>query len=190
MKNICVYGDSLVYGMGDITEGGWVTRLKNQLQNPELKFWNFGIPGDTSQDLLNRLEDDIERKKPDIAIIFIGANDTQYNTDKNKTLIPPVDYKQNLEKILKILQQHTKEITFTGLPRMNDDITTTWHYLHFCNKNLAKYDEIIKEFCKENNLQYIPLKDVLNVGDLDDGAHPNAQGYQKIADEIEKSLDF
>ncbi len=190
MKNICVYGDSLVYGMGDTTEGGWVTRLENKLNNPELKFWNFGIPGDTSQDLLNRLEEDIKTKKPDMALVFIGANDTQYNNIKEKTLISPTDYRQNLEKILKIIKQHTKEVIFIGLPRMDDKITTTWHYLHFCNENLAKYDGVIKKFCEENNLKYISLSDTIDISDLSDGAHPNAQGYQKITDKIEQGLDF
>src|SRR3989344_4142587 len=174
IKTISVFGDSLVYGMGDSLDGGWVTRVQHKIKGKN-KFLNFGIPGDTSKDLLERIDEELSESKPGTVIVFIGANDSQY--------------KNNLEKIVEKIKKYTNEIIFIGLPKMNDDITTDWHYIYnFCNNNLQKYDAIIKNFCKENSFKYIRLFDLLEESDLDDGAHPNSKGYEKIADRIEVSL--
>ncbi|MBU4480107.1 hypothetical protein KKG48_01520 [Patescibacteria group bacterium] len=191
MKNISVFGDSLVYGTDDDgKKGGWVIRLQNKAGEKN-RFWNFGICGDTSTNLLKRIEKNCEEKNPDIAMVFIGANDSQYKTEKENTLVNIEDYKNNLEEILKILNKYTQKIIFIGLPKMNDGITTNWNYkYYFCNENLKKYDDEIKKFCEKNNLKYIHIFDVLNENDLSDGAHPNSIGYEKIADKIYKSVVF
>jgi len=73
---------------------------------------------------------------------------------------------------------------------MNESITTNWHYIYnFCNKNLKKYDKVLKQFCKENNFSYIYLFDLLNISNLSDGAHPNFNGYEKIADKVKEFLE-
>jgi len=71
IKTISVFGDSLVYGMGDSHEGGWVSILQKKMKD-DFIFWNFGIPGDTSKDLLGRIEEELKNKKADVVIIFIG----------------------------------------------------------------------------------------------------------------------
>ena len=188
IKTISVFGDSLVYGMGDSLDGGWVTRVQHKIKGKN-KFLNFGIPGDTSKDLLERIDEELSESKPGTVIVFIGANDSQYKNSPENTLINIEQYKNNLEKIVEKIKKYKNEIIFIGLPKMNDDITTDWHYIYnFCNNNLQKYDAIIKNFCKENSFKYIRLFDLLEESDLDDGAHPNSKGYEKIADRIEVSL--
>jgi len=191
MKNICVFGDSLVYGLGDVIEGGWVTRLEKKINSNKLKFFNFGIPGDTSRDLLNRISDEIKILNPDMIIVFIGANDSSYYTKTEETLISQDEYKKNIQKIFSISKKYTSNIIFLGLPRMDDSITTKWNFkTHFCNKNLSIFDNIIKNFCKENKIKYIPTKKAFNKKLLTDGAHPNPKGYHKLMNLIEKEINF
>ena len=65
LKTICVFGDSLVYGVGDSQEGGWVSRLQSKLKE-KYNLRNYGIPGDHSGDLLERIDEECKEKKPDI----------------------------------------------------------------------------------------------------------------------------
>lgn len=189
IKTISVFGDSLVYGMGDSHEGGWVSILQKKMKD-DFIFWNFGIPGDTSKDLLGRIEEELKNKKADVVIIFIGANDSQYKNESSNTLIPQEQYKKNLKEISNFVKIYTDKIIFIGLTNMNESITTNWHYIYnFCNKNLKKYDKVLKQFCKENNFSYIYLFDLLNISNLSDGAHPNFNGYEKIADKVKEFLE-
>ena len=190
MKNIYVFGDSLVYGQGDLIPGGWVTRLQKKL-GESFNFKNFGIPGDTSEDLLNKLEYNLKNTKPDLIIISIGANDSQYKKDKNKTLTSAEQFKKNLNSILKITKKYSNNIIFIGVPCMDDTITTCWHYLYFfCNENILKFNKIIKNFCVSNNIKYVDIYNSIKPEDLSDGAHPNPNGYQKISEKIEQAIDF
>ena len=187
-KTIYVFGDSLVYGVGDSQEGGWVSRLQSKLKE-KYNLRNYGIPGDHSGDLLERINEECKEKKPDIIIFSIGANDSQYKEKKEVNFIKLKTFKENLGKLFTYAKKITPEIIFVGLPRMNDSVTTKWNFAwHFCNKNLEKYDSEIKNFCEKNNLQYIPIYDLMGKGDLSDGAHPNNEGYKKIAERIQTFL--
>jgi len=192
MKNICIFGDSLVYGQGDSKEGGWVNRLQYKIKG-KTKFWNFGIPGDTSVDLLKRLEGELKEKNPDVVFVGIGANDSQYKKgmSENKTLIDLKNYVKNLKIISESIKKYTNDIIFIGIPNMNDSITKNWSYrYHFCNKNIETYNNELENFCKENNFTYIDIFGLLDESNLSDGAHPNSIGYEKIANEIYKNLGF
>ena len=189
VKIISVFGDSLVYGIGDSCDGGWVSRLQEKMKDNFI-FWNFGIPGDTSKDLVKRIERELMSKKADIVIIFIGVNDSQYKNKSNNTLISQKQYKKNLKKLSDFVKIYTDKIIFIGLPKMDESITTNWHYIYnLCNENLKKYDMMLKQFCEENNFLYIPLFNLLNTSDLSDGAHPNSNGYKKITNRVKKFLE-
>ncbi|MBU1557480.1 hypothetical protein KKC45_00790 [Patescibacteria group bacterium] len=191
MKQISIYifGDSLVYGQGDTQPGGWVNRLQEKL-GTDYGLRNFGVPGDTSKDLLNRIENQLGSSRPNLIIISIGANDTQYSENPNETLISQDQFKKNLEEILQISRNHSAKIIFVGIPQMNDSITTNWHYLHFCNKDILKFNKEIKKFCKENDLQFVDIFGITKPEDLSDGAHPNSSGYEKIMEKIYEDIDF
>ncbi|MBC8228716.1 hypothetical protein H8E77_04100, partial [bacterium] len=86
-KVIVAIGDSITQGDTQFTllehrntiQGGWVTRLRNRLQEyfpDEYEVINRGINGDNVQGVLNRLNRDVISKQPSIVIIGIGTNDT------------------------------------------------------------------------------------------------------------------
>jgi len=47
-------------------------------------------------------------------------------------------------------------------------------------KNTIAYNDVIKTFCKQNNILFIDVIDVLTNKDLEDGIHPTAEGHEKI----------
>ena len=59
-----------------------------------------------------------------------------------------------------------------------------------------KMQELIEEYCKENDVVYINMYDKLldeegnfNKEYTNDGLHPNEDGYKKITEILEKYLD-
>ena len=189
IKTICVFGDSLVYGMGDSQEGGWVSRLQKKLGD-NFKLWNYGIPGDNSFDLVERFDRDCEKKNPSIIIFMIGVNDSQYIKKEEETLVNLEYFRNNLEILTKKAKKYTDKIIFVGLPNVDESVTTNWNFAgYFCNMNLIKYDNEIKKICEKNDLNYIHIFGLLKVDyDLSDGAHPNSCGYQKITDAVLKHI--
>ena len=52
-----------------------------------------------------------------------------------------------------------------------------------------KYDSIIKFVCKEENVGFIPLIDLMNDSLLFDGLHPNTKGHELIFDRVLEYLN-
>ena len=97
MTRIMVFGASTTYGKCD-PDGGWVGRLRKyidqQAENIDLNsVFNLGISGDTTEDVLKRLEFETKQRIKEgdelIFIFGIGANDTQFLHDKQITKISP-----------------------------------------------------------------------------------------------------
>jgi acyl-CoA thioesterase-1 len=71
--NVLVFGDSLSAAYGLRKEDGWVYLLQQQL--PEHTFINASISGETSGNGLLRLPAELQKQKPDVLVIELGAND-------------------------------------------------------------------------------------------------------------------
>lgn len=57
MFGILCFGDSITVGRGELPNIGWVGRLKNEVEGRECRsVYALGIPGDTSKDLLQRMD--------------------------------------------------------------------------------------------------------------------------------------
>lgn len=69
---ICVFGDSIARGEGDVL-GGWVSRLDVSLKG-KVVIHNFGVSGAVSADTMTLLEKKVRIQKPDVIIIAIGCN--------------------------------------------------------------------------------------------------------------------
>ena len=70
MFSILAFGDSITYGLGATRYIGWAEQLKKYFQTEEYNYlYNLGIPGDTSADLLERIEIEanarIDYKRPE-----------------------------------------------------------------------------------------------------------------------------
>lgn len=85
-KNISIVavGDSLTQGVGDSKSvgGGYVTRLTKKVQdkyNVKTESHNYGVSGDTSQQIMARIRSDAKMHqdlpKADIITITVGGND-------------------------------------------------------------------------------------------------------------------
>ena len=60
--------------------------------------------------------------------------------------------------------------------------------IYYNNKNIKEYNALTKKIADDNNLLYIDIFNLLKEDDLDDGLHPNAQGHQKMFEQIKEQL--
>ncbi|MDE1856071.1 MAG: hypothetical protein KGH49_02440 [Candidatus Micrarchaeota archaeon] len=197
---ILVFGDSITYGAWDI-EGGWVARLRRELDARQLKHpneyytvYNLGISGDTTTDLLKRfwqeatasyrIED--ENESGEAMIIFdIGTNDFSVLSG-----VPKANYKefeQNLRKLSKLAKKLAQRVIFIGRIPCDEEKTmpVSWDpNLCYNNKSSKECDLAIKKFCKANKLEFVDVFDKFAASNykklLEDGLHPNSKGHKLI----------
>ena len=185
-----IFGDSIVFGAYDKKEGGWADRLKKHFlnSNTDVDIYNFGVSGDTTKLLLQRFEVECNSIEPDGIIISMGINDSAVIWTKN--WVSPEKYEKNLKELYNKAKKFTNKVIFVGLTRVDETKTQPipWDTEKSYNeKNVLKYNQIVKLFCKKNKILFIDMHNNLNKEDLEDGVHPNSKGHEKI---FKKVKDF
>ena len=174
---IALLGDSLMAGYGLDEEFHLSTVLEKSLieKGFDVNVINASVSGDTTYGGLNRLNWLLERNNLDIVILCLGANDMLRG-------INPVIIRQNLNKILEILQQKNIKVVLAGI---------------LSQESLGKeyknnFDKIYPELAKKFKISFLPfllegvaLKPEYN---LNDGKHPNNKGIKIMSQNLEKKL--
>ncbi len=208
---IVAIGDSItqadthwtVQGHKNTIQGGWVTRLKNLLEEGfpnEYDVINKGINGDTALGVLNRLDRDVVRLRPDIVIIGIGTNDifAKLSADPNSTL---GSYQTTITRIYNKLQ-----LDLPDTPVFIMGMTTSLRkYAHMrvgyflpqqkiVQSVFNDYNNILKKLTRGFGSFYIDLSSQWP-GDVEeswrfyaDGIHPNNVGYDLMTEILYDTL--
>ena len=136
---------------------------------------NGSISGSTSLDGLDRIKETLSELDIDLVILGLGANDMLRKINPKQT-------EQNLEKIIKIIQDENVNIILTGM------VASPTNGLGY----KKKFDKTFPNLAKKYDIQLIPflldgvaLKPELN---LSDGMHPNEKGVLIISETIKKSV--
>ena len=168
---ILVMGDSLSAAHGIELEQGWVNLLQNKLieNQSEKRSWqiiNASVSGETTAGGLARLPGLLERHKPQLCIIELGANDGLRGMQiKNM--------QKNLDNMIKQCKQYG-EVLLLGmrLPPNYGKIYT------------SAFEQSYEDLAKENEIPFVPffLKGFADDQKffLPDGFHPNAVAQEKI----------
>lgn len=203
MAQVFVFGDSLVFGFWD-REGGWVDRLKVQIAKKSLEsnldnycpVYNLGIPGDTSQDLLERFEFEINQRQngfeKSVLIFGIGGNDSQRIISEGVHKVSPETFAINISKLIKLAKRYSEKIVFVGLIPVDESRTDPLFWMpdrSYKNNYIRQYNEILRRSCLENQVHFIDLFDTFltdyYAGFLEDGLHPTSEGHKKILQLVE-----
>ena len=176
-QKIVLFGDSLMSGYGLEKKFHLSSILEKNLTNSgfDVNVINASVSGDTTSGGLNRLNWLLEKREIDIVVLCLGANDMLRG-------IEPSIIKQNLDKILKILQKKKIKVLLAGM--LSQEI--------FGVEYKNKFDSIYPELAKKFQISFLPflldgvaLKPELN---LSDGKHPNSKGIYQISKNLEKKL--
>ncbi|TKC19589.1 GDSL family lipase [Robertmurraya kyonggiensis] len=194
-------GDSLTQGVGDSTKrGGYLPYLEERLEQEkgikDATIYNYGVSGNRTSQVLNRLKNQEVKgaiQKADIVLITTGGNDVMKVVKENFPELnlrdfdrELISYEKNLTSVFDTIRKENPDVTigliglynpfytlFADVKEM-ELVTAKWNQVS--QNVLARYDnslfvgiaEIFKE--SEENLLYT------------DYFHPNDKGYQLMAD--------
>ena len=192
--NILIFGDSITWGAYDPEQGGWATRLRNYFeeQDNDVAVYNLGISGDTTADLLARIEVEAKSREPNLIIFAIGINDAQFIHSTNGLRVSLDEFQQNLAKLLALAKKFTNKVVFVGLTKVDESKTAPipWNTAKsYTNENIERLDNVIKKFCEDTKLKFIPMESIVGNDDLIDGLHPNTKGHIKIFNQMKSEIE-
>jgi acyl-CoA thioesterase-1 len=174
---IVAMGDSLTEGLGVPEDHAYPAVLERNLQKAghPVKVINAGISGETSAGALSRTEW-ILRLNPDILILETGANDGFRGVE-------PEAIKKNIAAIIRILQKRDVVVVLAGMQmvkNLGEDYTRAFADVY---PTLAvDFDVVFIPFILEG----VAGDPALN---REDGIHPNADGYRKVADHVQPYVE-
>jgi lysophospholipase L1-like esterase len=197
MSKIIIFGNSIAYGAWDL-EGGWVDRLRKDShkkvieEKKDISVYNRSISGAITQDVVDRFESEIKpiiRNEDTIVIFATGINDSIWMNNENKWRVSQEEFRNNLQKLIDLAKNHTKNIIYLGLTKTHDGDPITWATdKSYKEERVNLFNEILKEISEKNNISFLNLIDVLEVEDLADCVHPNTQGHEKIFKKVKEFL--
>ena len=170
---ILVLGDSLGAGYGIPVERGWVSLLQLRLAERGFphRVVNASISGDTTSGGLSRLPAALERDRPAIVLLELGANDGLGGQ-------PLMTMSHNLARMIELSQQSGARAVLAEMR-----IPPNYGPLY-----AQKFQTTFGELAKRYDIPLIPflLDGVAGHPALiqDDGLHPRAEAQQRILDNV------
>ena len=179
---IVALGDSVTYGYG--VQDGYVTKwkrlLKQEFPQATINMINAGVSGDTSVMGLERREEDVISRNPDLVTVCFGLNDMKIQMSLE-------EFRTNMVEIVHHLKQETSAEIWL--------LTTNPTYQSPGNYLVSKYNQVTREVAKAEKIGLIdiwkawkkhydgnaPGSDLLL-----DIAHPTEKGHEIFATELMK----
>jgi acyl-CoA thioesterase-1 len=176
MKQIIFFGDSLTagYGLRSAATESFPALLQQKINQSGFPYQiiNAGISGDTTQSALYRLEN-ILRSPVAIFILALGANDMIRSHS-------PAATAANLEKIIHRVKETNPQVKLALLGME----LPSW----ITQSRAEPYRKLYRGLAEKYGMNYLPflLEGVAGKPELNmpDGLHPNATGYQIIAERV------
>lgn len=128
----------------------YVETLRRRHTGDGYEFVNAGSNGDTSRDLLERL-DEIVACRPDAVTILVGTNDAR---DDSTT---PQELRATMDAILARIQDETDaRIAVLSLPPQGEDLTSAR------NRRVTRFNRALEGSARANGASYLPLYEALS----------------------------
>ncbi len=172
-RTIMVFGDSLSAGYGLASGQGWVSLLAGRLERSGLpwRVVNASVSGETTAGALRRLPEDLERHRPAIVVIELGANDALRGQ-------PIAQIRDNLERMVETVRKAHAVPVLVGL-------------MIPPNYGIDYADEFRNVYARVAAARHVPLVPFLLAGVADkpelfqaDQLHPVASAQPRILDNV------
>ncbi|GAB3099214.1 arylesterase [Aestuariicella hydrocarbonica] len=174
---ILILGDSLSAGYGIDESAGWVSLLRQRLEEQQipLEVINASVSGETTSGGVNRLPRLLEEIQPRIVIIELGGNDGLRG-------YPIPSMRNNLQKTIDLSRSQNADILLVGMlippnygPRYSHLFSESYPLLADKNQ-VAVVPFILEGIATQPHLMQ------------QDGIHPTAEGQPRMLDNVWEEL--
>ncbi|MBI5781821.1 MAG: arylesterase [Rhodocyclales bacterium] len=171
---ILVFGDSLSAGYGLPPKSGWPHLLQRQLDALEPgahRVIDASASGETTAGGVSRLPRLLERHRPDVVVLALGANDGLRG-------LPPQAMQANLERMILMAKQTGCEVVLVGMrlpPNLGPEYT-------------AEFEAVYPRLAARYPVHFVPF--LLEAIALDpdafqeDGLHPVQEAVPKLLETV------
>jgi len=169
-KTVAFLGSSSTAGKGQAFD--WIGELRKRPRNCCYDFQNFGTGGDLAYNALQRLAG-VLKSRPQIAIVWIGANDVLAMTFPNfdrfvrRWKRPPEKpsaelFQRSLQIITHRLKNETSaRIGLCSLAPIGEDLRSTDPFQSALNHHARDFSAIIRDWALEEGVGYIPVYETM-----------------------------
>ncbi len=163
---VLAYGDSLTFGTGAAPDQSYPAKLAQRIGR---EIVNLGIPGEVSSDGLRRLPAALDEVKPALLILCHGGNDFLQKLD-------PAVTEANVRAMIKLARERNIAVVLMATPKPGLLLSPAPFY-EAAAKDLQVplEDAVLAKVLSDNSLK-------------SDLVHPNAAGYDRIADALANTL--
>lgn len=194
--NYLAIGDSLTEGIGDESnQGGFVPLLAQDIEshfNIQVTASNFGVAGNTSQQILDRMKDDPNLKKAlenaDLITVTVGGNDIMAvvrqnlsTLDESSFLEASKDYQNHLRDIISLAKKGNKRVKIYILGLYNP-FFLNFPQIKEMQSIIDDWNEMTKAVISDySNVHFVPINDRLYKGiDGKDGVVQSDGNQKKV----------
>ncbi len=159
---ILAFGDSITFGTGADPESSYPAVLQRL---SGYRVVNAGIPGETSEGGLARLPELLQQEQPSLVILCLGGNDLLRRLDEKKA-------EENLRSMVSMMQKRGVSVVLIGVPKLGLGLDVPHWYRTIARDAQIPYEgKVLKSVLSDRTLKADPI-------------HPNAAGYQHVADAV------
>ena len=163
---VLAFGDSLTFGTGTTPDNSYPAVLERKIGR---KVVAAGVPGEVSASGLARLPQVLDDVKPKLLILCHGGNDMLRK-------LSPKEAAANIRAMVTLARSRGMEVVLLGVPSPGLFLSTADHYDEIAkDMKLAYEGKAIASILSDTSLKA-------------DSVHPNAQGYQRLADAVAEVL--
>ena len=181
-------GDCDILLLGDSITEGWNQTTLWEERYPHLKIANFGIGGDTTANLLWRLENgEIGALKPQVIVMMIGTNNLGRNEDRPAAVVNGI---QAIVSVLHARLPGAKIVLLGVLPVGQEPKTRIRKQVDEMNTQLVKTLHDGHSVFVANLADAVLETDgSISASTMADFLHPTPAGYQRLAEALFPQLE-
>jgi len=159
---VLAFGDSLTYGTGAAESESYPAVLGGLIGRNVVR---AGVPGEVTEQGLQRLPSALETYKPKLVLLCLGGNDMLRKLDEGRTIA-------NLKQMIAAIRSSGAAVVLLGVPKPALFGGPAKFYGDIAKELGVAYDgDIVTGVLRDNGLKSDPI-------------HPNALGYRKIAEQV------
>ena len=179
-------GEQRVVFLGNSITIGWLHTVPEYFEGKP--YFNRGIGGQTTPQMLLRFRQDVIDLKPRVVLILAGTNDIAGNTGP-----------MTLDQILNNLKSMAELALANGIEPVMCSVLPAqdypWRPGLRPDEKIPRLNAMIRAFSKEQGLVYLDYfsalandKNGLDIALAADGVHPTRQGYELMAPLAEEAI--